>query len=311
MSFRGADSRRGFLLSAASLLALRAQQDPTFSTEVKVVNVLTTVRTRKGEIVRDLTKDDFVLSESGRPQVIKYFAQQTDLPLTLGLLVDTSMSQQRVLDAERGACFRFIDQVLRQDKDHVFLMQFDFVVQIKQELTSSIKKLDDALVYVDTPTRRDLQNQRGGGTLLYDAIVEASKDVMRKLTGRKALIVLTDGVDFGSEATASAAIEAAERTDTLVYSILFSDEGYYLGGPDGRGILMRISRESGGAFYEVSKKQNINQVFDAIEAELRSQYNLGYVSDRPVEVSEFRKIQLATRQKGLLVQARDKYWAQR
>jgi VWFA-related protein len=314
------------VFSAVSLLCLpgliRAQQEPTFSTDVKVVNVLANVLNKRGEIVRDLTKDDFSITENGRPQTIRYFARESDLPLTLGLLVDTSMSQQRVLDAERGACLRFLDSVLRENKDHVFILQFDMAVQMRQQLTSSRRDLDEALAFVDTPTHRELRNQSGGGTLLYDTVVTASKDVMKNQLNRKAVIVLSDGVDIGSEASIATAVEAAQRSGMLVYSILFSDPNAYgvtmggwLGrhgmGPDGRGALMRLAKESGGGFFEVSKKQSIDRVFAAIEEELRSQYSLGFVSDRPVEVSEFRKLELTGKRTGLVIQARDKYWAQR
>ncbi len=276
--------------------------------------MLATVHDRKGAIVRDLTKDDFTLMEDKRPQTIRYFSKQSDLPLTIGLMVDTSMSQEKVMDAERGASIRFLDQVLREDKDQVFIMQFDLAIQLRQPLTSSRKKLSEVLPYVDTPTRRELQTQSGGGTLLYDAVLKASQEVMKRVTGRKALIVLSDGVDFGSETTLATCIEAAQRADTLIYSILFSDShayGFGFGGPDGRGALMRMSRETGGGFFEVSKKQSIDQIFSVIQEELRSQFNLGYVSDVPVRISEFRKIQLTTNVKGLSVQARDRYWAQR
>jgi len=280
-----------------------------------VVSVLAAVRTKKGEIIRDLSKDDFVLSENNRPQEIRYFSRESDLPLTLGLMVDTSQSQRRVLDAERGASNRFLDQVLREDKDKVFLMQFDSSVQVKAELTSSWRKLSDAMAYVDTETRRDLQMQGGGGTLLYDAIVQASRDIMKKQGNRKALILLTDGVDFGSQASASDAVEAAQRADTLIYSIEFSDPGAYsfipFGAPDGRKVLMRLSQETGGGYFEVTKKRSIEQIFTLIQEELRSQYSIGFVSDEAVRISEFRKLQLATRQKGLIVQARGTYWAQR
>ncbi len=305
-------TRRQFV-SFLALSAARAQETPTFSTEVKVVNVLATVTTKRGELVTTLGKDDFVLLENGRPETIRYFSRQTDLPLTIGLMVDTSMSQRRVIDAERGASMSFIDEVLRENQDHVFLMQFDIGILMRQDLTSSARKLDDALAFVDTPTMKELRAQSSGGTLLYDAVVKASDEVMQRQTGRKALILLTDGVDIGSSATLSDAIEAAQRADTLVYSILFSDAGAYgfLGGGDGRGALTRISRETGGGFFEVTKKQGIGQIFDAIQQELRSQYNLGYVSDEPVRVSEFRRIQLTTKEKGFVVQARDRYWARR
>ena len=310
-------TRRHLIRSAAALFcsqALRGQEEPTFSTDVKVVNVLATVTSKKGQIIRDLTKDDFSLAENGRPQTIRYFSRETDLPLTIGLLIDTSESQLRVVDAERHACARFIDQVLRPDKDQVFIAQFDMAMLIRQPLTSSLKKLDDGLVAVDTPSREEYQHQIAGGTLLYDAVLQASKDIMLKQQGRKALIVLSDGVDTGSEAPLSDAIDMAQRADTLVYSILFSDSGYYggfLGGPDGRRVLQRMSHETGAECFEVSKKQSIEQIFDAIQDELRSQYSIGYVSDQPVRISEFRKIALTANQKGLIVQARNRYWARR
>jgi len=303
-------------LPPALLLAQKlpaAQSDgATFSSEVKVVNVLATVRAKNGEFIRNLSKDDFSLSENGHPQTIRYFSKQTDLALTIGLAVDTSLSQEKVLDAERSASFRFLDQVLRDNVDQAFIMQFDFGIQVRQRLTFSRQKLQDALTMVDTPSRKELEMQRGGGTLLFDAIVTACQDVMKDQGNRKAVIVMTDGVDFGSDANVETAIEAAQRADTLIYSILFSDPGAYgFGGPNGKKPLMRMSQETGGGFFEVSKKQSIDQIFDIIQDELRSQYNLGYVSDEPVRVSEFRRIQLAAKQKGLVVQARDRYWAKR
>jgi len=305
---------------AAALGGIRsfalAQEDATFSTDVRVVNVLATVRDHQGHIIRDLAQADFSVSENGRPQTIRYFSRESDLPLTLGLMVDTSLSQQRVINVERGASMRFLDRVLRETKDHVFIMQFDMAVCLCQELTSSRRKLEEALAFVDTPSRQELRNQYGGGTLLYDAVVEASKKVMSNQSGRKALIILSDGVDTGSEATLTDATEAALRTDTLIYSILFSDPGFYggpllgrMGGADGRKALTRMSKESGGGFFEVSKKQSIDDIFTILEAELRSQYSLGYVSDIPLHIAEFRKIQLTVNQKGLSVQARDRYWA--
>ena len=136
---------------------------------------------------------------------------------------------------------------------------------------------------------------------------------MRQLRGRKALIILTDGVDTGSDASIATAIESAQRADTLIYSILFADAGAYglFGGGDGRGALARMSKETGGSFFAVSKKQGIENIFNIIQEELRSQYSIGYVSDEPVRISEFRKLTLSTRQKGLIVQSRDRYWAQR
>jgi VWFA-related protein len=292
----------------------RSQDQPTFTTEVKVVNVLATVRNKTGTLVGNLEKDDFSLSEDGRPQTIRYFQHESNLPLILGLMVDTSGSQVKVLDQERAASLRFLDRVFRENIDHAFIMQFDTSVQLRQPLTGSIKKLDDAMAYVDSETMRQLRMQGGGGTLLYDAVARAATEIMKRQTGRKALIVLSDGVDFGSEASVNDSVEAAQRADTLIYSILYSDPGAYgiFGGDhDGRRVLQRMSEDSGGSFFEVSKKQTVDSMFAILEEELRNQYSIGYVSDKPVTLSEFRAIQLTARQKGLQVQARKRYWAQR
>jgi VWFA-related protein len=308
-------TRRRFLAIAVTGCArlARSQQEPVFTTDVKVVNMLATVRDKTGAFIRDLGQDDFSLSEDGRPQTIRYFARDTDLPLTLGLMVDTSGSQRRVLDAERGASYRFLDQVVRVNKDQVFIMQFDSAVQVRQALTSSLKKLDDSLAYVDSETMSQVRMQHGGGTLLYDAVAKASNDFMKNQKGRKALIVLSDGVDFGSYGSIEECIEAAQRADTLIYSILYSDAGAYglFEGHDGKRVLQRLSSETGGGFFEVSKKQTIDQIFDILQEELRTQYSVGYVSDKPVTLSEFRKVQLTARRKGLTVQTRQGYWAQR
>jgi VWFA-related protein len=302
---------RRTLLSLAAAPLLKAQdpkaQDPIFSTDVKVVSLLATVRNKQGAIIHDLTKDDFTVLENGRPQTIKYFSRDTDLPLTIGLMVDTSVSQIKVVEAERGASFRFIDHILRENKDKIFIQQFDMAVMMKQALTDSRPKLEEALSLVDIPT--DKQLRAGGwapGTILYDAVVQASKETMQKQQGRKAMILMTDGVDTGSDHTLSDAIEAAQRADSLIYSIYFSAEG-----PTGRAVLKRMSQETGGGFFEMSKKQTFEQIFDQIQDELRAQFNIGYVSDTPVRISEFRKLQLTVNQKGLTVQSRDRYWAQR
>lgn len=306
-------SRRQLFASAGLAFAFgwaRAQQEPTFSSEVKVVNVLATVRDKNGAIVRNLNKDDFALFEDGRPQAIRYFSQESDLPLTIGLLVDTSLSQVRVLEEERAASYRFLNEVLRERKDKGVIVQFDQAVIIRQGLTSSHKDLEDTLSLLDPPNRE--QAAGGSGTLLYDAVRTASVQVMRNQPGRKAFVILTDGVDVGSEISLGDAIEAAQRADTLVYCILFSDESYYggLGGGGGAGVLKRLSKETGGGYFEVSKKQTLGDVFDSIQAELRSEYSLGFVSDRPVTRSGFRSLRVTVRAKSLLVQARNRYYAE-
>ena len=335
-------SRRGLLLAAASLFRaggpLRGDET-TFSSDVKVVNVLATARTKQGQIVGDLIKDDFALTEDGRPQTIRCFSRETDLPLKLGLMVDTSMSQRRVLGLERDASYRFLDQVLREDKDLAFVIHFDHEVELLQDLTPSRQKLQAALTNLETPGRGQGRGggqypgagrrRGGGGTLLYDSVLLASDELMKKQAGRKALIMLTDGVDNGSKIPLTEAIAAAQRSDTLVYSVLFADEQGYGGGynrmggrrgggsrmppsrPDGKKILERISKETGGGFFAVSRKTPIDQIFIRIEEDLRNQYSLGYTSDKPGAAGEFRKIRLAVKQKGLIVQAKDGYFAAR
>lgn len=294
-------TRRALFLAASALRA----QDVTFTTSVRVVNVPATVRDKHGAIIANLTKDDFVLTEQGRPQTIQYFSQQGDAPLSIGLLVDTSMSQENVLVSERSASLRFLDEVLRVDKDKACVLQFDSRVLIKQMLTNAYVKLESALAEVDTPSRSELRRGIGNGTVLYDAVDTAARILFKDVTGRKALILLTDGVDYGSSSTLAEAVDSAQKNDTLIYSILFADRN----GSYGRGALARLSKETGGAMYEVSKRLTITQIYELIQKELRSQYSIGYVSNTPVHLSEFRKIQLVTKEKGLSVQARDRYWA--
>jgi VWFA-related protein len=302
--------RAVLLIMAVSVCTVAQQQPetPTFSVGVNVVNILANVMDKHGAIIRDLEQPDFTILEDGRPQTIRYFARQTDLPLTLGLLVDTSMSQDRVLDQERGASFRFLDQVLRENKDQIFVMQFDSALLTRQELTSSYRDLNDALSEVNTPTRRELENGGGLGTKLFDCVIQASNETMAKQHGRKALILLTDGDDNDSDAKLSDAIDAAQKADTLIFSILFSDSGRIHG--EGKYNLEHMSRETGGGYFEVSKSQTIDQIFGIIQDELRSQYSMGYVSDQQPRIGEFRKIQVKVARAGLVVQARNRYWAQ-
>jgi VWFA-related protein len=325
--------------------------NPTFSTGVNVVNVFATVRDKDGHIVSDLAKEDFALQEDGHPQTIAYFSRETDLPLTLGLLVDTSLSQRRVLGEERTASYSFLEHVLREDKDRAFVIHFDHEVELLQDLTSSRAKLQKALQELEMP--QDSQQQSGGGgggggypgggggrrgggrqgagTLLYDSILLASDELMKKQKGRKAVILLTDGADRGSKVSITEAIESAQRSDTLVYSIYFTGSeglspgfgGFGHGGmggrhgggmprnqdrPDGKKVLQRISKETGGGYFEVTKKQPVDKIYERIQEELRNQYSLGYTSDQPNTEGGYRRISLTVGKKGLVVQTRDGYY---
>ncbi len=335
---------------------MRGQEKVDLTVHVKVVNVPATVRDKHGNIVNNLAKDDFVLTEDGRPQTLRYFSQESSLPLTLGLLVDTSMSQRRVLGQERTASSSFIDQMLRPDKDKAFLIHFDHEVELDQDLTSSREKLRSALDSLQTPqfTQTSGGNSQGqnpsgypgrqghhdgsshgGGTLLYDAVYLASDELMKKQAGRKALIVLSDGDDRGSKETLLTTIETAQRADTIIYSILFKDDndrsfgggfgergmgGHHggLGGGrdqypqeqrvDGKKILEQMSRETGGRLFEVSGKQTVEKIYAQIEEDLRNQYSLGYTPDRTDPGEGFHKISVKTKQKDLVVHAREEYY---
>jgi VWFA-related protein len=338
---------------------------PKIAVEVKTVIVPTTVRDKHGKIISNLTKEDFAVSEDGRPQVVNYFARENDLPLRLGLLVDTSLSQRRVLEQERSASYSFLDHLLRENKDLAFVIHFDREVELLEDFTGSRPKLQAALQSLQTPQydansgggggqsggsqggggiggggmgggRRGGggggSRRGGGGTLLYDAVYLAGDELMSKQQGRKALIILSDGVDHGSRESITTAIETAQRADTVVYSILFKDdEGYggrggsvsmgpigmgRRGGgrypqeerPDGKKILQQISKETGGRLFEVSKKETVEKIYAQIEEELRNQYSLGYTPDKNTGPG-YHKIQVTTRQKDLVVQARDGYYS--
>ncbi len=328
-------------------------QTPTFSSDVKVVNVLATVRDKKGQIISNLTKDDFKLEQDGHPQTIHYFAKDTDLPLKLGLLVDTSGSQRRLIDQERIASYGFLNDLMRVEKDKAFIIHFDWDIELLQDLTTSHEKLEAALEKLDTPEFNQASSggggHRGGGTTLYDAIFLASDELMRKQDGRKALVLLTDGVDIGSKVSLDRAIETAQKANTLVYSILYADPdayghqgfggnpggmhrhggmgypgggypgGGYPGGgggypqqqphADGKKVLQRISKETGGRFFEVTKKQPINEIYTQIEEELRNQYNLGFTPAKADATPGYHSIKLTTTNKDYIVQTREGYYA--
>ena len=212
----------------------QAAPSETVQVNVKVVTMAVTVRDKHGAIVPNLTKDDFTLAEDGRPQTIKYFNHDTNFPLTLGLLVDTSMSQRNVLDSEKTASQHFLDQMMTDAHDRAFLIQFDREVDLLSDISPDKAKLRAAIGQLGAPQFRNASDSQdsdnsghrmgGGGTMLYDAIYLASNEVIRKQPDRKALIVLTDGVDRGSKESLFSAIEAAQRANTVVYAIYFKGQ---------------------------------------------------------------------------------------
>ena len=332
-----------------------AWQAPSSSADVNLVNVYATVRDQRGEIINYLPQKDFVLDEDGRPQAIRSFSRKGELPLTLGLVVETSINQRHTLEQERSSSRHFIDQLLREDKDKAFLVHFDREVELLQDLTPSKQKLNAALDSLQQPRLKHSNDDSSGGSgggrgssheqvgaTLYDSVYLAANELMLKQQGRKAVIVLSSGVDRASKVTLERAIESAQRADMVVYSIYLAGRqssdsgggwehgrggmgggpwggmGRHGGGypaprsqrerPDGKPILERISRETGGRMFEVSKKETIDQAYQTIQEELRNQYTIGYVSDRPGDASEYRRIHLTTTWNNLTVQAREGFY---
>jgi VWFA-related protein len=287
------------------------QRETIIKSKVNVVSLLATVHDRDGKVVKNLTQNDFVLLEDGLPQKISYFSQESDLPLSIGLLVDTSRSQTRVLKEEREASYTFFDQVLREEKDQAFVAHFDTQVEISQGLTSSIAQLDEALRRLIIPEEP--------ATLIYSAVKDCSEKVMRGVPGRKAFILLTDGVAYRETTSIGSAIEFAQRADTIIYVIRFSDppEIYRpLGAAVGAATkeyakheLHRMAEETGGVSYDVTKRQSIEEIYSQIEETLRSQYSIGYTPTRIEADGQYHKIKLSTRERRLAVHTRDGYYA--
>lgn len=328
-------SRRALLGSLPVLpAALRAQ----FTADVKVVNLFATVRDRKDQIVQNLAREDFQLDEEGRAQAIRYFSTESNLPLIVGLLVDTSGSTRFVLPDEVAASRQFLRQVLRPKEDRTFVIHFDNEVELLQDLTGSREALEKSLDELGTapqlqrqrpgypgggryPGGRGAGRGRGGGTSLYDAVFLGADEIMKKENGRKAMILLSDGLDNGSRLSLAEAIESAQRADTLVYTILFNDSDFDMrpirdavrrGGfdlPDGKKVMRELADKTGARFFEVSRRLTFQKVFSIIEEDLRHQYSLGYTPDPPAAAGAYRRVHLKTKQRGLTVQARDGYFA--
>ena len=219
--------------------AASASPTPTLSVDAKLINIPVVVHDKKGALVQNLTKDNFALWVDDHPQTIHYFNVDTDLPLTLGLLVDTSMSQRDAIDDERTASFAFLDDMMNgpANRDKAFVVQFARQTDLLQDVTSSKPKLQAGLKQLttaseggdssvsnpssDSSDRSTGRGRRGGGTTLYDALFLSSDEVIGKQKGRKAVIILSDGVDSGSKENLASAIEAAQRADTIVYAIYY------------------------------------------------------------------------------------------
>ena len=295
---------------------------PTISVDVDVVNVFFTVRDKQSRLIGNLEKPDFTVEEEGQPQTVKYFSRQSDLPLTMGLLVDTSVSQGNLIEQERDASSQFLNHMLRVKKDQAFLISFDINVDLLQDLTDSARLLRAGLEKLRV--NGGTGGMTGGpvptsgkprGTLLYDAVFLASEDMLKGQVGRKALVLITDGNDFGSRKTLREAVAAAHKADVIIYSVLYLDRGFYyraggygtIGGFGSGSALKKLSEETGGRMFEVSRKTTLKMIYDEIQEELRSQYSIGYTPGQ--QGTGFRRVKILPRNRDLKVQSRQGYYA--
>ncbi len=304
--------------------AVLAQEEPTIKLDVNLVNVLCSVRNKSNGLVGNLEKKDFQVFEDGKQQEIKFFSRETDVPLTIGLLVDTSGSQERLLDIERRAAYEFFSKVLRK-KDLAFLMQFGAESELLQDDTNSPRLLQQGLNQLrlsvpvgglhpgPVPTQQNM-----AGTVLFDAVFLASDEKLKGEVGRKVIVLITDGVDQGSRMKIQQAIEAAQKADTIIYSIDYEDPSAYgyrgfgtisFGGGQGEGDLRRMSNETGGRVFKVDRKNSLDDIFRDLQEEMRSQYAIGYSPTNGAKDGSFRKLEIRTSSKDLKVQARRGYYA--
>ncbi len=298
------------------------QSATTFKVGVNVVSLFFNVKDKKGALIPNLTKDDFQVFEEGKPQTIKYFSSDSNLPLTLGILIDSSGSQQRVLEMEQEVGSAFLKDTIRE-KDLAFVISFDVNVDLLQDFTSSISSLRDALYRAKINTGGGISSNIPGigggpvptagaprGTLLYDGIYLAAHDELAQQVGRKAMIILTDGEDQGSQLQLKDAMEAAQKSDSICYVLLIADRGFYGGmGYSGDSEMKKLAKETGGRVIEVGNNfDKLKNAFDQISQELRSQYSVGYTPTNPALDGSFRKVEVRSKA-GYKIQARSGYYA--
>ena len=292
----------------------------TLKVNVNVVQLFFNVKDKKSALIPNLTKDDFEILEDGKPQTIKYFAAESNLPLTLGILIDSSGSQERVLPMEKQVGGEFLNEILR-DKDLAFVIGFDVNVNLLQDFTNSVDVLKTAL----NSARIDITGGRttgtpgpGGtvpvvlrGTLLYDAVYLASNDELSQQVGRKAMILLTDGEDQGSQMRIPDAIEAAQKSGSIIYVLLCADRSFYGSGEySGKGKMNKLTEETGGRVIVVGNKSDkLKNAFHQIANELRNQYNIGYTPTNTARDGTLRKVEIHARNKDYRIQARTAYYA--
>ena len=259
----------------------RQENVPTFKSEVKLVSVYTTVVDRTGAPVGGLTQDDFEVFEDDVPQKISVFARESELPLSIVVALDTSLSTRKDLRLELDAAHDFVKSILRK-QDGLALYQFAQEVEELVPFTSDLSRIDRGLKRVHI----------GSATALYDAVYLASK-ALAKRQGRKVLVVITDGGDTFSSVDYQEALRAAQITDTMVYSIIDvpieASAGRNTGGEH---ALIQMANDTGGKFYYANSAEDLRRAFQKVSDELRTQYLLGYYPSKRLAESDFRRIEV-------------------
>ena len=296
-------------LCAAVCLGLGAQKAPVeqqedqtkITLDVTRVNILFTVNDKKGRFVTDLGKDDFTVVENKRPQIIQQFTAESDLPLRLAVLVDTSNSIREQFRFEQEAAIRFMQSVLRPREDRMMLVSFDSTAELVSDLTDDMKKLEAGIKGM----------RPGGGTSLYDAIYFASKEKLMmdqpRDKFRRAMIVISDGDDTESRYSRDQALEMAQKADVVIYAISTNTKRDDL---DGDKVLRYLTEETGGQAFFPFKLEDLDQSFENIANELRHQYNIFYRPD-PLKADGLYHpvtVKVKTR-RDLVVKARKGYYA--
>lgn len=301
------------------------QSVATFKLQVNLVDLYFTVKDKSGNLVPHLTEGDCSVKEDEVPQTLKHFAAETNQPLTLGILLDTSGSQYRLLPLEQQAGSEFLERVLKP-KDQAFLLSFDVNVDLLQDFTNSAHMLTRAMDKAQINTAGG--NGAGGipgagggtvpvygtpkGTLLYDAVYLAARQKLAQETGRKAMIILTDGDDQGSTTKLNEAIAAAQRSNSIIYVILIADTGFYGNfglGYGGYSAAKKMAEETGGRLINVgSNGKKLQAAFQQIEDELRTQYVASYTPTNAKQDGTYRHIGVSCG-KDMKVQVRKGYFA--
>jgi Ca-activated chloride channel homolog len=296
----------GQAASPAATQDTNQSQEPVTTLKVvtRVVAISAVVKTKGGEVQTGLTKDDFVLKQDGKEVPIHYFSQGSEVPLSFALMVDTSGSQETFIGDESLASDVFFETMLGRPQDRAMLVQFDTTVLQLETMTNSASALHFAL--------SRMSQRAAGGTLLYDAVYVVARDALAKETGRKAMVILSDGGDNGSRRSLAEAIEQAQRADVQVYSILYSMAKEFSGGSTGRApqldtgreALEKLSESTGGHVFTVSQSMSLRDIFAQIADDLRLQYELGYTPPPNTQPNSYHKLELKAKDKKLTVQAR-------